>query len=201
MVATRPPLGRAFGAQQHALLEQLKAAVESAYDVDLDDIDASFPPALARIAEVVEAGQLAGQELVDAYLELLLVDAGRRSLPTDAFADRPAAGVTRDGLPLAAGLAAIPALVKVHIAAGRTVDEARELGRYLATRFADAEVTAAMDETTVRVGRGSRLFRAWYGVVAAGACDPCRDNAGEHPIDQPMYRHGHCRCVMEWIPA
>lgn len=166
--------------------------------VKADDLDASYAGFFAPAAALVEAGQANGVALASGYLETLIsLEAGRQARLTDLSATG-VVGINAEGATLAEGMAAMPAMVKEQIGKGVPVAEAMAFGQYLAERFADAEVTSAVDRHTDAVTRASGQFTGWTGVLA-GTCDRCRSkNGGTHDLGTPMYRHPHCKCSKQF---
>lgn len=164
------------------------------------EIDPAFERFGLRAVPLIAAAQAAAQNMEAAYLRAqLTAEMGETVEPPPASGD--IVGRTEKGLPLAIGMAPFAAMVKAQIGAGKTLAEAVEFGRYLAARFADAEVTRVSDETSRAVATRTPLFRGWFGDVAADACDPCQANAGEHLMTADFYRHPACKCSREWLVA
>lgn len=163
--------------------------------VDPDAISASFETYIAAIAPVIEAGQRSASDLAAGFLRSRVLAQRGELVDLEDAGDIP--GTTRDGKPLPAGLAAIPALVLSQIGKGGVVDAALEYGRYLVTRTADNEITGAIDRTFDRNAPRTHVV-GWEGIVAADACDPCTANAGVHDLETEFYRHPGCHC--ERIP-
>ena len=162
------------------------------------ELDPRFQELISRTSPLVQAGQGSALLLSAAYLRSLFAEQAGQTvetgdIPTDMV------GITKRGLPIAVGMAAIPAMVKAHIGSGHTVPEALELGHYLVQRFADREVVRVADESTDRIARQTREVIGWRGHVQPDACDECRENEGEHGLDIDFYRHGSCRCEREWL--
>lgn len=161
--------------------------------IDVEDIAGSFAEFIERADPLIAAGQTTAAALAEAYLQTRAARAGIE-LALDEVAD--IAGTTRSGDDLATGMAAFAPMVLARIGRGRPLDEAIAFGRYLATRFADAEVTGAVDRVLEDPAVRSRLV-GWTGTVSAGACDGCKANAGDHDVDWAPYRHPNCNCVVE----
>lgn len=166
--------------------------------VSPDDLDASFARFAQSAATLVRAGQARGVALAGGYLRTLVtLEAGR--VPEFAPSLDDIVGITEEGASLLEGMDAMPSLVKQQIGKGEPVSKAMQFGRYLAERFADAQVTSAVDRYTDHATRTSGQFTGWRGVIH-GTCGPCRSrNSGEHSLDTPMYRHPHCKCSKEFI--
>ena len=162
------------------------------------EIDPAFDDLVARSAPLIHAAQASALLLSAAYLRMLFAEQAGQTIET-GDAPREMIGVTKRGLPLAAGMAAIPAMVKAHIGSGHTLPESLQLGEYLTKRFADREVVRVADESTERIARQTREVIGWRGHVQPDSCDECRANEGEHGLDFDFYRHGSCRCEREWI--
>lgn len=162
------------------------------------EIDPRFADLVARSAPLIHAGQASALLLSVTYLRMLFAEQAGQEVDVGA-APGDLVGRTKRGLPLALGLAAIPAMVKAHIGAGHEVPEALQFGQHLTQRFADREVLRVADESTDRMARQTREVVGWRGHVAEGSCDPCRDNEGEHGLDVDFYRHADCRCEREWL--
>ena len=185
-------LDRTYRERLTAIHAEVVRRLEREYGAfDPDAIEESFARILPRAAELVSAGQAAVQTLVRGYLRAYVTAETGRAF--DPRSTPPAAGTNRDGVSLAEALGGIPPLVIAGIAAGRTVDEVREEGRYLVTRFADNELTAVADEEIAAQSEADEIT-GWEGIVSGGACDACQGNAGEHSLDEEVYRHPGCNC-------
>lgn len=165
------------------------------------EIDPAFERFGLRAVPLIAAAQAAAQDMEAAYLRALLTaEMGETVEPPTAPGD--IVGRTEKGLPLAIGMAPFAAMVKAQIGTGKTPAEALEYGRYLAARFADAEVIRVSDETSRAVAMQTPLFSGWFGSVNKDACDPCwATNDGEHSMDAEFYRHAACKCTREWLVA
>lgn len=159
------------------------------------DIDAAFAAYLAAAVPVIAGAQASGTQATLAYLSLLLPDA-------ELDVPRGILGTTREGLPLADGMGAFPAMVKAAIADGKTFGAALLFGRFLALRFADAETTGAVDRAELLLAGDVDAVRGWEGVLSGDSCPACRQrNPGFHPMHEPMYRHGGCDCTKRIVTA
>lgn len=190
-MATEADLARAYRARLRTLATAIAGRIGRLFAsmVDLADIDAAFAAYIPAAAEAIEAGQQAGMNAVLAYLELLL-QAGDLEVP------RGIAGTTRDGATLEKGMDAFPAMLKAHVADGHPPASSLTFGLFIARRFADAEVTGAVDRTEVELGTQLADVRGWEGVLSGDSCPACRRiNPGIHPMSEPMYRHGGCDCT------
>lgn len=167
--------------------------------VTAEDIDAGFARFTPAAAAVVASGQSQAVLMATAYLTTqIVVEAGRvPRLPTG----QALVGSTAAGVSLQQGMDALPAMVKGQIGKGAELSEALAYGKFAAERFADKEITNALDYHTDTVAKTSGEFSGWIGEVSPTACDPCGENAGFHPIDADLYRHGSCKCSRRFVVA
>lgn len=183
---------RAYRQRLAAVHAEINRQIEELYgDVDPDAIDASFAAFVEKAAPVIEAGQQSTSALAAAFLRTFTLTRTGRQL--EFVEDDTIPGTRADGSPVAGGMAAFGSLMLGRIAEGIDVGDAMDYGRYLATRYADGELTSAVDRTIAEQSRDR--FSSWEGLVSAGACDPCQANAGEHPVDVEIYRHPGCNCT------
>lgn len=187
-------LVRSYRAALERIRRQVLAQIDELYaGVDLADVNASFAAFIADAAPVVAAGQ--GQAAALAVAFLRSYSASRRGSLIDIDDElEDVAGTTKNGKPLPEGMAAFGPMVLIQIANGRSLEEVREYGHYIASRFADNELTSAADRTIDLAAERTGRVTGWEGIVDPDACDPCQGNAGEHPIDEPIYRHPDCNC-------
>lgn len=188
-----------YRAKLAALHDRVRIAVNRLYaaSVDPDDLDASFAEFSPRAAVVVQAGQSRGVSLATGYLAALVTLSVSRRVDFSGITSsvRPAASLTE-------GMAAWPSMVKEQIGKGVEVPQAIEYGRYLAERFADNEITAAVDRQTNVVTRQSGEFSGWAGILTGReTCEPCKSNEGFHALEEPFYRHPGCDCTREYLVA
>lgn len=176
---------------------EVKRRLEARYGglVDIDDIEGSLDSYIAAAEPLIAAGQATVVSLTEAFLGTRAARAGIE-LALDDVVDP--VGTTRAGEDLNVGMAAFGPMILAQIAKGSSADDAIDFGRYLATRFADAEITGAVDrieqDPVVR-----RHVAALEGTVQPGACEPCQANAGRHEPDWEPYRHPGCDCVVEVV--
>jgi hypothetical protein len=175
------------------------ARVDELYaDVDPGDISGSIDRFIADAEPIITAGQASMATLVAAFVRAYSA-AGQGELVEPADDVEEIAGTTRDGSSLAIGMAAFGPMILSQIAGGATVDDAMAFGQHLATRFADSEVTGAADRELEHQAAGADRIVGWEGLVAPGSCNPCLANAGQHGLDEEIYRHPDCNC--ERIPV
>lgn len=175
----------------HALVD--RQVLELFGDIDPDAIADSFRDFVDKAAPVIAAGQQSTAALAAAFMRAYLFARTGRLVDLENLDE--IAGTRPDGTPIADGMGAFGPMVLGRIADGAAAAQALDFGRYLATRFADGELTSAGDRAIAGQVERSGRFRTWEGLVSQGACDPCAANAGIHPIDVPIYRHPGCRCV------
>lgn len=192
----RPPadrLVRAYRQRLDLIHAEVNRQVDEIFGEEIDQasIDASFAGFIAKVAPVIEAGQQSTAALAAAFLRTYTLTRTGRVL--ELVEDESIPGTRADGSPITDGMAAFAPLVLGRIADGIDVDDAIEFGRYLATRYADGELTSAVDRTIADQSKGR--FTAWEGIVSPGSCDPCLANDGEHDIDVEIYRHPGCNCT------
>jgi len=185
------------------LRRRVKATVAGLYTstIDPDNLDASFEQFTPRAAEVVQAGQAGGVSLASGYLAALVLVNASRTADFGAFTGSEVVGATAMGSTLTEGMDAFPSMVKTQIGKGIEVPHAVEYGRFLAERFADNEVTGAVDRHTEIVTSQSGEFSGWAGITVGETCDPCQGNEGFHTLDQSFYRHPGCDCTREYLVA
>lgn len=192
-------LERQFRQAQLRLEASVREALAGLHDatVDPDDIDAAYAALIPQAATVIAAAQAAGVTLVNGYLGAVLAVNGAetRLSVLDGLVGSSRAGTLADGM------GAWPVMVKAQIGSGATPADALGYGRYLTERFGSSETLRAVDEQEDFAAKESGRFKGWEGVVSAGACDPCSGNRGFHPISQPIYRHGSCRCSKRYVVA
>jgi hypothetical protein len=189
-----------YTSRLQALRDQVRGAVGSLYrdTVTPDDLNAAFAELTTRVAPLVRAGQAHGVALSGAYLQVLVALEANRPADFSPFS-KGIVGTTAQGLPLEKGMAAWPSMVKQQIGQGVPLEQAMDFGSYLAERFADAEVTSAVDRHTEAVTQQSGQFSGWIGVIA-GTCDLCREqNSGTHALGEPVYRHPNCKCTKQFV--
>lgn len=162
--------------------------------VDPAAIDASFRAFTAEAEPIIAAGQASVATLAAAAVQSIGIVDGDMLLEPDT--DDAIPGTTHEGKSLPDGMAAIGPMILAAIAGGRALDEAIEFGRSLVSRFADNEVNLAGDRELEHQGSALGPLVGWEGIVSADACDPCVENAGQHPIDWTPYRHGNCQCTV-----
>lgn len=190
----RPPekLLASYRRRLEAVRTGVRSQIEELYaDVDPNAIDASFATFIAAAAPVLEAGQASTAALAAAFVRSFTLARTGRLIDVDDVEEL--AGTRQDGSPIAAGMEAFGPMVLGRIADGATVEAAMDFGRYLATRYADGELTSVADRAVAET-KTTRV-RSWEGIVTAGSCDGCQANAGVHDIDEPIYRHPGCNCV------
>lgn len=189
-------LGPAYRRRVAALRAEVERRLVALYGnrIDPEDITASFETFIADAEALITAGQASAAALAEAYLASRAARADVE-LALDDLSD-DVIGTTRAGEPLVAGMAAFAPMVLGQIGDGRPVDEAIDYGRFVAARFADAEVTGTIDRIDEDPVVRSQLV-GWEGTVQPGACDGCQENAGTHELDWTPYRHGYCNCVVE----
>lgn len=166
-------------------------------DIDPDAIDASVVAFVERAAPVITAGQASTAALTAAFIRSLGL--ARTGELLDLADIDPIVGTTRDGAPLADGMAAIGPMILEQIGSGRPLAEALDFGAHLASRFADNELTGAADRTIDVQARSISVITGWEGIVSPDACDPCKENEGPHDLADEIYRHPDCGC--ERIPV
>lgn len=198
MPAPADPLTRAYRARVDAIHREVERRLVALYGdrIDPADIKASFAHYIDDAEPVIAAGQATVASLAEAYLESRAARVGVELALNDLSEE--VVGTTRDGSDLPTGMAAFGAMVLGQIAGGKAVDEAIQFGEYLATRFADAELTGTTDRIRDDPVVRDRLT-GWDGIVNAGACDGCQANEGRHPLSEEMYRHPNCGCI--WQPV
>lgn len=196
LAGLRRALRRQVAAAYRLTVARRAATAESEPDLD---IDAAFAELIDRTASLVHAAQASALLMATAYLRLTLeVQAGREVDVGEPPAELP--GVTQRGIPLAAGMAALPAMVKAHIGAGHSLAEAVGFGEHLTQRFADRETLRVADQANEHLARRTREVVGWRGFVDDDACEPCQTrNGGEHELSDEFYRHAACQCEREWI--
>lgn len=166
----------------------------------MDDVMASFDAYAARLEPTLVAGQAAMTRLAAAFIRAY-AQAATGSIVEVDHETADIVGTTKTGDPLRSGMAAWGPMVLGRIAAGATVDEAREFGRFLVERFTDGELTGAADREIARQADAVPAIVGVRGFVSPGACDPCQENGGDHELGWEPYRHGGCNCVTEPIFA
>jgi hypothetical protein len=188
-----PSLTTLYRKRLDEIRSQLSADLRRQFEaLDADNLDGSFEEFVAENEARIAAGKATAQTLAVTYLELLGERVGFEPLPEDeALADETEAGTIRDGL------AAIVPMVKAAIGNGKPVDEAIAFGGSLVERFVDNEMTRTADAEIERQSRAADVITGWRGIVSADSCDPCQDNAGEHSLDEELYRHPSCDCERE----
>lgn len=190
-----------YRAQQQALLDRVDQSLAALYGstIEPNELDASFARLFPKAAAVVAAGQAAGITITTAYLSALVLRDGGRTSQLPILKDL--VGTSRAGT-LDEGMSAWPALVKQRIGEGVDRAEAIAYGAYLVNRFGDGEVTRVSDLQAEHATQHSPHFRGWRGILSATACKECSDNnSGEHPLSQPIYRHGSCNCTKQFLVA
>ena len=201
-MATAAALEAAYRARVRTLLDAMAARLDREYGrrVNLADIDRTFALFVPEAVSIISAAQAAGVNLSLAFLRASLAERAQRAIEPSPPTASPI-GLNEQGRPLAAGLAAVPSMLKEAIGKGRALEDVRTLGRSLVTRFGDAETTRAMDTALVQSAMNTTEVVGWEGLVRSNACDPCRGNAGQHDVAQTMYRHPGCDCVRQWVVA
>lgn len=197
MAMALSPLERAYRARLDAIRQRIVADVAAEYDLDPDDILASFDRFVERVAPRIEAGQAAAQLLTVTFLEQLARESGLddwEPLPEDDAVP----GSTAGGASLAAGMGAIGGMVLRSIGDGTAVADALAGGRNYAERFTDNEVRGAADREQERQSQAREIV-GWEGIVQPNSCDACRANEGIHDLSEEMWRHGNCAC--ERVPV
>lgn len=196
---SRPdPLTRAYQARVEAIHREVERRLVALYGdrIDSADIKATFDRYIGDAESIIAGGQASVASLAEAYLESRAARAGVALALDDLGED--VIGTTRDGSDLPTGMAAFGGMVLGQISIGRTVEQALEYGQYLATRFADSELTGTADRIRDDPVVRDRLT-GWEGVVSAESCDPCKSNEGSHELADEIYRHPGCDCV--WVPV
>jgi hypothetical protein len=190
-----------------ARVAQVKASIAAEIrtlyaDVDPAAIDASMARFITEAEPVIAAGQASVADLTAAFIRASAFAQTGDLLDLADDAD-DIAGTTRGGAPLREGMGAFGPMVMGQIAQGKTVDEAMAFGEYLASRFADNELTGAGDRSLDAQGAALDAVIGWEGIVAPDACDPCQGNAGRHDVGDEVYRHPGCNCqrVAVFAPA
>lgn len=193
-----PPVSSAvFRRRLAAIKLEIGRRLEALYGdlVDVDDIAGSLEAYAAAAEPLIAAGQATTASLAEAFLTTRAARAGIE-LAIDELADP--VGTTRAGEALDVGMAAFGPMILAQIAQGSTAEDAIDFGRYLATRFADAEITGVVDrieqDPVVR-----QHVAGLEGTVQPGSCEPCQANAGRHEPDWEPYRHPGCGCVVEVV--
>lgn len=191
-----PPSTRAaYRARISAVQAEVARRLTATYGTSIDPnaIADSFHRFIPRAEDLIAAGQASVASVTEAYLDTRAADSGV-DLALDDLPDL--AGTTRDGEPLASGMAAWGPMVLGQIGEGASLEDALGFGQYLATRFGDNELTGVVDRIHEADPVRSALT-GWEGIVAPGSCDACQENAGTHPIDWQPYRHPGCNCDVE----
>jgi len=189
------PLRAAYRRRLSVLRTAVEARLRTLYGgvIDFDDLAGSFDRYVELAAPVIEAGQISAAALAEACLESRAARAGV-ALAIEEI--ETAVGTTRAGAPLAEGMAAFGPMVLEQVGLGRSREEVLGYGEFLATRFADAELTGTVDRIEQSPEVRQRVT-GWEGTVRPDACDGCQANAGAHPVDWEPYRHGNCDCIVE----
>lgn len=180
------PTALAYVAAQRRLRDQVAASLSRLYaeDIDPDDIAGSYASLAAKAAPVVVAGQSHAATLVQG---LVRVQAGLDvARPQDLSAMLTAA---QDGM------GALGPMVLASIGNGASLPDALAYGDYLLGRYGTSEVIKAADDEQARAAdvAGGAIV-GWTGIVSPDACDACQANAGDHGLDEEMWRHGNCGC-------
>lgn len=175
----------------HSLVERQLVALYA--ELDPDAIEASFRDYIDRAEPVITAGQASAAALAAAFVRSYVLARTGRVVDLEDIDE--IAGTRPDGSPIAEGMGAFAPMVLGRIARGADVTEAIDFGRYIATRYADGEVTSAADRAIAGQVSRSRRFDSWEGIVTAGSCDPCQANSGVHSLEVEIYRHPGCQCV------
>lgn len=194
------PLTRAYRDRVEAIHREVDRQLLALYGglIDPADIKGSFDRFTADAEPIIAAGQSSVAAMAEAYLSSRAARVGVE-LALDQLGES-VIGTTRDGSDLQTGMAAFAAMVLGQIAGGKAVDVALQFGQYVATRFADSELTGSADRIREDPVVRDRLS-GWQGIVAPGACDPCVGNEGLHALSDPMYRHPGCHCIYEPVFA
>lgn len=187
---------RAYRARLAAVRSEIVRRLERMYGEDLDttDVVASLERWIRRAAPVLEAGQASVASLAEAFLERRAADAGVDLAFDESTAS--IAGTTRQGNSIDEAMGAIGPMILGQIAAGHSVEEAQEFGRFAVARFADDELTGTVD----RIGEDPAVhsvITGWEGFTQGDACDGCQENEGIHELTWTAYRHGGCNCTVE----
>lgn len=189
---------QAYRRRLAAIRAEVLRRIIALYGDELDpaEILTSMATWTEQATVILEGGQASIAALTEAYLEEL-ADAAGTELGFDDTTER-LAGTTRAGMSLAEGMAAFGPMVLAQIANGRNAADALEYGRYLAERFADAEMTGVVDRIHEDPLVRTRLA-GWDCTVQPDACDGCLENAGRHELTWVPYRHGNCHCEVEAV--
>lgn len=179
----------AYGRRLAAIRAEVDRRLAALYRIDEDAIDESFQRFVERAVPIIAGGRASAATIAAAFIRSISL-AEVRELPPVPLRIDPM--TTSRGEPLPGAMAPIAGMILASIGRGRTAREAIEAGSFFARRLADNEVVAANDQQA-SVQAGQRII-GWEGIVEAGACDPCRDNAGEHDRDWELYRHASCGC-------
>lgn len=189
------PLEVRYRARLATIRQRVTAAVRRIYlaSVNGADLDAEFGRIYVPTASLVAAGQAQGRATANGYLAALITLGAARTavLPVLSLASIS---------DLATRMEAWPSMVKQQIGEGRALPEALDFGRYLAERFADAEVVGAVDAQTDLATQESGQFAGWIGITTGRTtCEPCYANQGFHLATEKMYRHAGCDCRREYL--
>lgn len=176
-----------------AQLAALRAQADSLYDDEMDeeDIADSAASLATRLVPVVTAAQLAQQTLtLGFYRGYSIAQLGRVLEP---LPPAQIAGFRLGGQTLLDGMGPLGSMMLGAIANGQDLSSVMDYGRTLFERFSDGTARQAADVEKANQDQRPEII-GWEGIVDANACDLCTDNAGEHGLDEEIYRHGNCNC-------
>jgi hypothetical protein len=185
-------LDAAYRARIRALRSTATRRIETEWGaLTIDQLDERFPGFVERAAKALVAAQVQGVIATRAYLRGMV-----RAEAREAFELAPRTEVvgTSETGTISEGMAPIRSMVFGKLGESKDPDAAMAMGLYLVGRFADNEVTRAVDtEMTAQATAEGSPVKGWVGTVY-GSTDACTGNAGFHTFDEPMYRHPGCKC-------
>jgi len=185
-------LDAAYRARIRTLRSTAVRRIETAWGaLTIDQLDERFPGFVERAAKALEAAQVQGVTATRAYLRGMVRAETRQAF--ELAPRTPVVGTSEAGT-IPEGLAPIRSMVFGKLGESKDPEAAMAMGLYLVGRFADNEVTRAVDtEMTAQATAPESPVKGWVGTVYS-ASDRCTSNAGFHTFAESMYRHPGCRC-------
>lgn len=187
-------------ARSQITVAQVRAAFAR---VDAENLGDSFIALLPQVIAAIRTGQEDAQLLAHNFLQALsLLETGQRH-PL-ALRNPNIPGTTSDGRDIRTGIVAFIPAVFIGIRRGLPVQQAINLGRFGAVRFAHTEVGDAAWRETQHQAQFDSDMEGWTWVT--GGSKPCgaclaQQNGRVRPWSQSMGRHAGCTCVQSPVYA